>query len=231
MIVLFVMSCKPETKTNGAETATEATETRDQNRNNSNAIPVPNNAQKVGDPSRKGSPKTMMDKDGNSPKSKETNFNKEGIPDACDLLSTKTISRYVRQPAESIFMADGSSPQNQKARACFFKWDGSALANAGVMVQLQRNPVEEDVPEYFTYLISSKKTDGEKDPASDTVIKYKDWPGFGDDGAYSTVAGKYVWRVNNDWAFMIAFNTVLEAKAQKAAAEAFAKEVMSNMAM
>ena len=160
---------------------------------------------------------------------KKTNYNIEGIPDACDLLSAETISRYVRQPVESIFLADGSSPKNPKARACFFKWDGSAIANAGVMVQLQRNPVQEDVPEYFTYLISSKKTDGEKDPAGGGTIKYKDWPGFGDDGAYSYVAGKYVWRVGNDWSFMIAFNTVLTEKAQKVAAETFANEVMSNM--
>lgn len=173
---------------------------------------------------------TEADVIANKPKTKlETNFNKEGIPDACDLLSVETISRYVRQPAESIFTADGSSPQNQKARACFFKWDGSAIANAGVMLQLQKNPVADDVPEYFTYLISSKKTEGEKDLSSDLAIKYQDWPGFGDDGAYSTVAGKYIWRIGNEWAFMIAFNTVLEPKAQKVAAETFAKEVIANM--
>lgn len=159
----------------------------------------------------------------------KTNYNTEGIPDACDLLSAETIAKFVGQPAETIFPADGSSPQNPKARACFFKWDGSALANAGVMVQLQKNPVQEDVPEYFTYLIASKKTEGEVNPASGEAMKYEDWPDFGDDGAYSTEAGKYVWRIGNDWAFMVAFNTVLPPKSQKKAAVAFAKEVMSNM--
>jgi len=160
---------------------------------------------------------------------KETNYNKEGIPDACDLLSTATISKYVNQPADIIFLADGSSKQNPKARACFFKWDGSEIRNAGVMVQVQKNPVEADVPEYFTYLISSRKTEGEKDPATGSVFKYEDWPGFGDDAAYSTEAGKYVWRIGNEWAFMVAFNTTQKPKAQKEAAEAFAKEVMANM--
>ena len=158
-----------------------------------------------------------------------TNYNKAGIPDACDLLSPATIAKYVNQPASEIFLADGSSPKNPKSRACFFKWDGSALPNAGVMVQLQQNPVAEDVPDYFTYLISSKKTEGENDPGTQTLIKYKDWKGFGDDGAYSTEAGKYVWRIGNDWAFMVAFNTMLRPNEQKKAAEAFAKEVMSNM--
>lgn len=228
MIVLVVISCKPDGASNASTaTANDQEEIKSTKGNN----PQTTSQSRDGNQTAKGQSSTLTMKDGKGatkPKSK-TNFNKEGIPDACDLLTAKTIAKYVRQPAESIFLADGSSPQNPKARACFFKWDGSELANAGVMVQLQRNPVQEDVPEYFTYLISSKKTDGEKDPGTQSVIKYKDWPGYGDDGAYSTEAGKYVWRVGNDWAFMVAFNTVLDAKAQKVAADAFAREVMSKM--
>ena len=199
IIIVGLLSCKPDT----ASVASES-DTKPQKDELSKAIQKPKNDIK-------------------------TNYNKEGVPDACDLLSKETIARYVRQPVESIIPADGSSSQSPKARACFFKWDGSALANAGVMIQLQKNPVIEDVPEYFTYLISSKKTEGEKNPATGTTMKYSDWPGFGDDGAYSTEAGKYVWRVGNDWVFMIAFNTVLEPKAQEVAARAFAQEAMANM--
>ena len=221
IIVMIVISCKPDTASKSNEGVVNAKQ--------ENQTVANNNSKSV--PTTGGQSATLRTKDSKSGSVTEsgTNFNSEGIPDACDLMTPETIARYVNQPVESIFPADGSSPQNPKARACFFKWDGSALPNAGVMVQLQRNPVQEDVPEYFTYLIASRKTDGEKDPGSDVVIKYKDWPGFGDDGAYSTEAGKYVWRVGNDWAFMIAFNTVLPPKAQKVAAHALAQEVMSNM--
>ncbi len=221
LIFMIVISCKPDTATKSNEGATNA--------NQENQTAVSNNSKST--PTKEGQSSSLRTAEGKSGKAAEpkTNFNSEGIPDACDLMTPETIARYVNQPVESIFPADGSSPQNPKARACFFKWDGSDMPNAGVMVQLQRNPVQEDVPEYFTYLISSKKTEGEKDPGSNVVMKYKDWPGFGDDGAYSTEAGKYVWRVGNDWAFMIAFNTVLPPKAQKVAAHALAQEVMSNM--
>ncbi|MFT6334195.1 MAG: hypothetical protein ACJATI_000927 [Halioglobus sp.] len=158
----------------------------------------------------------------------ETNFNKNGIPDACDLLTLETISKYVGFPAASINIADGSSPKNQLQRACFFKWDGSDIKNAGVMVQLQQNPVADDVPDYLTYMIQSLKSDGENN-MNGAVIKFYDWPEFGDDGAYSTEAGKYVWRVGNDWAFMIAFNTTMKARDQQKAAKAYAKEVMERM--
>lgn len=219
---MIIVSCKPDAPSKSSEGTDASTPVE-------NA--VNNKGKKTGAQNGTGQSSTLRTKDEKSKATDNsgTNFNSEGIPDACDLLTSKTIGRYVRQPAETIFSADGSSPQNKKARACFFKWDGSDLANAGVMVQLQRNPVQEDVPEYFTYLIASKKTEGEKDPATDHTIKYQDWPGFGDDGAYSTEAGKYVWRVGNDWAFMIAFNTVLPPKAQKVAADAFAREVMANM--
>ncbi len=158
----------------------------------------------------------------------ETNFNKNGIPDACDLLKEATIAKYLGIPAESINLADGSSSKSQLQRACFFKWDGTALKNAGVMVQIQQNPVADDVPEYFTYMVQSLKKDGENSLNGGNT-KFYDWPGFGDDGAYSTEAGKYVWRVGNDWAFMVAFNTELKGKDQERAAKAFAQEVMDRM--
>ncbi len=158
----------------------------------------------------------------------ETNFDKNGIPDACDLLTQETIAKYIGIPAESIMLSDGTSPSSTLQRACFFKWDGSEIKNAGVMVQVQQNPVADDVPDYLTYMVQSLKSDGENNMTGE-VIKFKDWPEFGDDGAYSTEAGKYVWRVGNDWAFMIAFNTTMKARDQQKAAKAYAKEVMERM--
>lgn len=173
-------------------------------------------------------PKVTSAKSGSTVGGIETNFNKNGIPDACDLLSQETISKYIGIPSASIMLADGSSPKNKLQRACFFKWDGSEIKNAGVMVQVQQNPVADEVPEYLTYMVQSLKTDGENN-MSGTTVKFQDWPDFGDDGAYSTEVGKYVWRVGNDWAFMIAFNTTLSARDQQKAAKAFAKEVMDKM--
>ena len=239
-LVFLMVACKPDASTTAkssdapAASASQESKTMPEGANKFSGGETTNPKLKMIDPATG----KMPSEDQANPSKREekkpasnskSNVNKEGIPDACDLLSTKTIARYVKQPAGQITLNDGSSPLNPKARACFFKWDTSDLPNAGVMVQLQRNPVEEDVPEYFTYLISSKKTEGEKNPSSAEVFMYKDWPGIGDDGAYSTEAGKYVWRVGNEWAFMVAFNTLMDDKSQKRAAEAFAREVMSNI--
>lgn len=221
VVLMIVVSCKPDSATKSTTAQSDANETAELHDGNKTNAAIKSQDRR--------STMTTKDGKGNPTGEQKTNFNREGVPDACDLLTAETISKYVGQPADIIFLADGSSPQSPTARACFFKWDGSAIANAGVMVQVQKNPVEEEVPDYFTYLISSRKTGGETDPATGAVVKFKDWPGFGDDGAYSTEAGKYIWRIGNEWAFMVAFNTVLPPKSQKKAAEAFAKEVMSRM--
>ena len=223
LMFAVVVSCKTDSASKTDDNSNVVNTTNSNQNNANNAQPT---APKVtqGNLRREGDPEPKQ-----SATSSKTNYNSAGIPDACDLLSKETIAKYVNQPAESIFLNDGSSPQNPMARACFFKWDGSAIPNAGVMVQLQKNQVADEVPEYLTLLVQSKKNQGEIDPATGSKVLYKDWPGHGEDGAYSTDVGKYMWRVGDDWVFMVAFNTVLPPKSQKVAADAFAKEVMSRM--
>ena len=215
LIITAFISCKPDSSSSTARTQESTENTSPENK----AI-----QEFVNSKPTITSAESLSSKDG----AIKTNFNKNGIPDACDLLTQETISRYVGIPSASIMLADGSSAKNNLQRACFFKWDGSEIKNAGVMVQVQQNPVADDVPDYLTYMVQSLKSDGENN-MSGAVVKFNDWPEFGDDGAYSTEVGKYVWRVGNDWAFMIAFNTTMSARDQKKAAKVFAKEVMDRM--
>ena len=222
LMLAVVVSCKTDTPSKTNENS-NVVNTTNSNKNDANNARSKNQGVAQGNLRREGDPAPKQGA------TSRTNFNAMGIPDACDLLTAETIAKYVDQPAESIFLNDGSSPKNPYARACFFKWDGSAIPNAGVMVQVQQNGIAEDVPQYLTLLVQSKKTDGEVDPVTNEKVIYKDWPGHGEDGAYSTDVGKYMWRVGDDWVFMVAFNTVLPPKSQKVAADAFAKEVMSRM--
>ena len=223
-IITVFFSCKTDTASNGTASTT-STKTAE----NKTSV-----SKSEGVRSQKGDQPTLSNTKGEvKPRTQqrgkvETNFNKNGIPDACDLLTQETIAKYMGIPAASIMLADGSSSKNNLQRACFFKWDGTALKNAGVMVQIQQNPVAEDVPEYFTYMVQSLKKDGEN-ALNGVNTKFYDWPDFGDDGAFSSEVGKYVWRIGNDWAFMVAFNSDLKGKDQERAAKAFAKEVMDRM--
>lgn len=155
-------------------------------------------------------------------------FDKE-VPDACTLLSPAFIASTFGVDAGAITVKDGSSSMNTKARSCFFKWQ-TDLPNSGILVQALKNPVAEEFPDWVTYFVKTKKQDGEKsfsDPG--VVYRYEDWPVVGDEGAASVDAGKYVWRVGNEMAFMIAFNLSIDAASQRQAAASLAQEVMSNL--
>ncbi len=230
LIVIALASCKSDTNNNTSieSTKTEKTITKSNTKN------IASENKSLGTKESLANSKPSLGSETRSSESKGaktiTNYNSNGIPDACDLLTEKTIAKYLKIPAKSINLSDGSSSKNNLQRACFFKWDGSDIKNAGVMVQVQQNPVADDVPDYLTYMVESLKTQGENDMNGGST-KFKNWEGFGDDGAYSTTVGKYVWRIGNEWAFMVAFNTNLKPKQQKRAAEAFAKEVMERMSL
>lgn len=150
------------------------------------------------------------------------------VPDACTLVSTSTIAALVGTDAGAIEIKDGSNANSKHSRSCFFKWDDPGMANAGVMVQVMTNPVVDDVPNYLTLFIDSKKTQGEQAFNSKDTYLYKDFKGFGDDGAASFDMHKYLWRTGDDFAYMVAFNTTLNERQELAAAKKIATEVMQN---
>ena len=152
----------------------------------------------------------------------------KSIPDACTLIKPKFIAKVMGIDEEAINIKDGSSTKNKKARSCFFKWD-SDVPNGGILVQLLKNPVEEEFADWVTSFVANKKKNGEQSFTQEGVkYTYEDWNVVGDEGAYSTESGKYIWRVGNEMVFMLAFNLSLDDNAQKAAASKLAKEIMRN---
>lgn len=150
------------------------------------------------------------------------------VPDACTLVSPSTIAALVGADKGAIEIKDGSTSNSKHSRSCFFKWDDPGMSNAGVMVQVMTNPVVDDVPDYLTLFIDSKKTQGEQAFNSKETYLYKDFQGFGDDGAASFDMHKYLWRTGDQFAYMIAFNTTLNERQELAAARKIAAEVMQN---
>ncbi len=152
----------------------------------------------------------------------------ERLPDACTLLSESKIASLLNLDKNSLEVKDGSNPQNLFSKSCFYKWEDEGVKNAGIMIQVMTNPVEDEAPEYLSIYISSKKTRGEQSMDSDKPFIYKDFVGIGDDGAYSYEMHKYMWRKGNDYSFLLAFNAVLTEKEELEIAKKLAVEVMKN---
>jgi hypothetical protein len=129
------------------------------------------------------------------------------LPNSCNIVSLTDIADALNVQ-ESMLEVTDSSPRGSNAThsSCFFKWPDDEIGNAGILFQAMRNPMEDEIPNYIELFIESKRTSGEQGVGEAPDI-FKTLEGLGDDGAYSTEAGKYFWRLGDQIIFSIAFNS------------------------
>ena len=130
------------------------------------------------------------------------------LPNSCGIVSIDDIAQALELTPRDIEVTD-SSPRGANAphSSCFFKWSDYDLPNAGILFQAMRNPLGDEFPNYVEVFIESKKSTGEQG-IDEKPILFKTLSGLGDDGAYSTEAGKYFWRLGNELILSISFNTM-----------------------
>lgn len=136
------------------------------------------------------------------------------LPNSCNIVNIEKIAEALEVPANAIEITDSSpAGSNPTHSSCFFKWEDVQMPNAGILFQAMRDPMGGEFPNYVQVYIESKKTTGEQGIGEQPMI-FKTLEGLGDDGAYSTEAGKYFWRLGDDVIFSIAFNSPHSADQQ-----------------
>lgn len=148
------------------------------------------------------------------------------LPDMCTYITPEILANILGKPVGEITSKDGSNVKNPKSRNCFYKLLNQEPINAGVMVSAELNPLPDEISSYHSTSIKSKKTIGENSMQGSKPHVYKDFPGIGDDGAYSYELGRYVWRVGEEITFMVAFNTNYSEAKQKKIARQIAEKIM-----
>ncbi len=150
---------------------------------------------------------------------------------ACAYMPAEVIASVIGKTAAEINVINSTPAGSDPERTgCFYKWDDPEdLFNAGIFVQLQKNPYA-DQEEYATFveqMIESKRTIGEQTSEGETTL-FKKFEGFGDDGSYSTEGGKYFWRLGDQIVFQIAFNTIHGPDEQYRMARILAKSLTES---
>lgn len=150
------------------------------------------------------------------------------LPSACDLATIEMIADIFGAKATDVEVKDGN-PSGTDARSCFFKWDdGTGVSGSGILLQVSKNPVPDDFPDWPEKYIDSKITNGEALQSGD-LIQYQELSGVGVAGAYNHELAKYYWRGSNDIIYMIAMNLeISESKALKAVKK-LGKTMISNL--
>lgn len=147
---------------------------------------------------------------------------------ACSLVSAQIVAEALGRTKEEVQQRNATPRDADPGQtACFYKWSDYTVPNAGIFIQLMRNPLGEEYPDYVSKMIEGKKEMGERGIEEEAIL-FKTFQGFGDDGAYSTEAGKYFWRIGEEVVFQIAFNTAHTPQEQYNIATKLAKEATEN---
>lgn len=150
------------------------------------------------------------------------------LPEACSIIPAQFIAEVLGVPESGLTIKD-SSPRDETAshNSCFFKWEDPNFVNAGILLQGYINPVSDEYPDFIVEFIDSKRELGEN-TLEGVQDLFKTFEGFGDDGAYSTVSGRYCWRLGNKVVLSISFNTAHTPKEQYRIATILAKAFTEN---
>ena len=151
----------------------------------------------------------------------------DALPSACSLVTDDFLAGVLNVDVRAIQLKDGSQRGQNSSRACFFKWDHDGNPNAGVLVQVQKNPLPGEIEQWAPYYIQAKLHQGDQDPQSGQAFKYKAFD-LGVAGAYSYEMHRYMWRTGEDRVFMVAFNLNGSEKNELQWARTIGAEVMKN---
>jgi len=193
-----------------------------------NQVTAGNNSVNVKVSEQKDSPANPQDKTTNltitTPKIKSD----RALPDACTLVNEEFIGNTIEVNSDAITIKDGSISSTSTARSCFFRWEHKGVPNSGVLIQIQENPLPEEINDWAAYFIQAKIHSGDTDPSGGTNFKYKPFEGIGVTGAYNYDMHRYFYRTEDDKVFLIAFNISATEQEELKWAKAIGKEVFNN---
>jgi len=146
---------------------------------------------------------------------------------ACRLITADEMAAALGKTKEDIKLSNATPRDaDPNQTACFYKWDDPDLFNAGIFIQLLKNPMGDDFPDYVSQFILQKRTRGEQQmDGPPSLFKPLDW---GDDGSYDVESAKYYWRLGEEVVFALAFNTVYTPKEQYQIATDIATRLTHN---
>ena len=151
------------------------------------------------------------------------------LPDACSMIEGPVLMEILNRKDVPVNINAANDPGNPNSKACFFKWDDNDTPNAGILIQLQTNPVFSEYDEYISKFVTSKLTEGETQLGSDKRSIFKKFNAGSIEGAYSFEQSKFYWNYGNNYLVMLAMNiTTLNESQMVNVAEKIANEINKN---
>lgn len=126
------------------------------------------------------------------------------IPRVCNLLSEEDVAQAFSISSTIINESNGNRSQisSDNSKSCFWRW-----TEGGILVQISKNPFPEEVNDWGSRYMNSKKTNGEKTTSSaDSRFTYKDFDGPGKYNIYNAELGRFYTSKDEDFIISLIFN-------------------------
>ncbi len=160
-----------------------------------------------------------------------TDPSKLTIPNACEMITQQSIQTLMKSAGLNIRIKEANDPENDKAKSCFFQWDDPNTPNAGILIQIQTNPIFEEYPQYISNFVAAKLSEGETVLGQDKPVKFKKFAAGSTVGAFSHEQSRFYWSLGNNYLFMLAMNlTTLNEDQMLSLGEKIVEEVNKNFA-
>lgn len=138
-------------------------------------------------------------------KAGELNLGNEanGIPDPCSFVDAKYLARKLGASEGHIKQSQGKvSPSvANTSRSCFWRWNG-----AGMMIQISTNPMPEQVPNYISKSLNTKRSFGDSSLGGENSSKFVDFNGPGTINIKHEATSRYYVSKGDEYMIFIMFN-------------------------
>lgn len=135
------------------------------------------------------------------------NERSDKLPFACDLVSEKEMKKILNMDITFDVMDGNRNQKSENSTSCFYKWDDPKYDVSGVMIQVNRNPLPDEIPDYVTKYMNNKRWEGENSYDDPNVsFKYSDLEGLEFPAIYNRETYKYYFGVKNMYLCSVAFN-------------------------
>ncbi len=159
---------------------------------------------------------------------KKIDISSRGLPNPCQLITPEWINKNTSLKITDPRIKQGNSGAGNDSWSCFFQWEQDGDPNTGFLINVMINPVPEEVVDYPETYMQAKRVDGETMMGSDKPFPYKRLDGLGIEALGCKDLGKYYWRIDNEYLFMLAYNIEMSDSAQRAATVKIGNEIIKN---
>lgn len=177
----------------------------------------------------------MLDQNAEKAKTKKVNNTiakgrggaEKTMPSVCSVFTPEEIADLFEVDVAEVKEASGNkgTVPNDKSRSCFWRW-----STTGIMLQVSTNPLPEEVDDWCTRYINTKKSSGEKAVSSPgKQFTYVDFDGPGTENIYNEGLGRYYVTQEEEYIISLVFNGNIGKSKQRKAAKKILDKMYKNL--